>query len=130
MQHTHTVLMIEVKFCTTETVSHLLNCGAVAKFQGLHSRKFAEDDDIPSAPPFHGSAEEIKPAAEKSPASGAYSSVHVKHSSEIKTVPSIKPGDSIGNGKSDHLRYIRFMDYILSMHFNGTLYEFSLEQIN
>lgn len=82
-------------------------------FQGFHSRKlqdgkFSDDDDVASAPPFFGSAQEIKQEADRSPASRIHGSAHIANSPEIKTVPSIKPEDKTGNGnKSDH--FVRFV---------------------
>ncbi|KAF3446002.1 hypothetical protein FNV43_RR11180 [Rhamnella rubrinervis] len=76
--------------------------------KGLHSKKqqngkFSADDDIASAPPFCGAAQEIKQAADKSPASKIHGATHAEDSSEIKSGPSIKPEDKSGNeNKSDH----------------------------
>lgn len=76
--------------------------------QGLHSKKlqngkFSDDDDVASAPPFCGAAQEIKQAADKSPASKIHGTTHAADSSEIKTGPSINPEDKGGHeNKSDH----------------------------
>lgn len=88
--------------------------------QGLHSRKLQngkfsddDDDDVASAPPFCGSAQEIKQAVDKNPASRINSTLHAADSPEIKTVPTIKPEDKTGNeNKSDHfVRSVQFFCY-------------------
>ncbi|XP_015874207.3 uncharacterized protein LOC107411178 [Ziziphus jujuba] len=72
----------------------------------LQSGKFSDDEDVASAPPFSGSAQEIKQAADKSPASRIKGTPHTADSPEIKTVPSIKLEDKTGNeNKSD--RFVR-----------------------
>lgn len=74
-------------------------------FQGLHSRKlqngkFSDEDDVPSAPPFGGSTQEIKVAAESSPASKVHGTPKAADLPEAKNT-TIKPKDKGGNGKSD-----------------------------
>lgn len=71
----------------------------------MHSRKlqngkFSDEDDVPSAPPFGGSTEEIKVAAESSPASKVHGTPKVADLPEVKNT-TIKPEDKGGNGKSD-----------------------------
>lgn len=73
--------------------------------KGLHSRKlqngkFSDEDDVPSAPPFGGSTQEIKVAAESSPASKVHGTPKAADLPEAKNT-TIKPEDKGGNGKSD-----------------------------
>lgn len=73
----------------------------------MHSRKlqngkFSDDDDVPSAPPFGGgSTEEIKEAAERSPAPSEHSTQNTTDLPGMKTTPSMKPENKSGNVKPD-----------------------------
>lgn len=75
--------------------------------KGLHPRKpqngkLSDEDDIPSAPPFGGgSNQEIKQAADRSPASRVHSTQNTTDLPEMKTTPIIKPENKSGNVKSD-----------------------------
>lgn len=74
-------------------------------FQGLHSRKlqngkFSDEDDVPSAPPFGGSTQEIKVAAESSPASKVQGTPNTTDLPEAKNTTNI-PEAKGGNGKSE-----------------------------
>ncbi|KAL5558530.1 hypothetical protein UlMin_034741 [Ulmus minor] len=67
--------------------------------KGRHSRKrhdgkFSDDDDVPSAPPFGGSAPEIK---QESPASGVQITPNTTNMPDFNATPSIKPENKSGN---------------------------------
>lgn len=73
--------------------------------KGLHSRKlqngkFSDEDDVPSAPPFGGSTQEIKVAAESSPASKVQGTPNTTDLPEAKNTTNI-PEAKGGNGKSE-----------------------------
>ncbi|GAV66816.1 hypothetical protein CFOL_v3_10326 [Cephalotus follicularis] len=76
--------------------------------ENLQNAKFSEDDDeVPSAPPLSGSAQEIKHGTEQIPASGGHSASCVdSHGSSARNDPNavqsgFKPEDKTGNRSSD-----------------------------
>lgn len=84
--------------------------GPVAKFansfQGFHSRKlqngkFSDDDDVPSAPPFGGSTQEIKQASERGPTPKMNGTAKAADLPGVKNTADIKPEDKSANGKSE-----------------------------
>ncbi|KAG2698798.1 hypothetical protein I3760_07G165000 [Carya illinoinensis] len=86
----------------TSSVPPLVNMASAAK-KNLHSRnlqdeKFSDDDDddIPSAPPFCGSTQEIKQGAVRSP-------VSTKNNwNTLETTPSVKVENDTGNRNPEH----------------------------
>lgn len=78
----------------------------------MHMEKFTddEDDDVPSAPPFSGSALEIKQCREQIPASRVQSATVTTHAhasstqqdpNASKPLSGVKPSDNTGSRYSE-----------------------------
>lgn len=100
----------------TSSVPSRFNADSAIRKKDLPARnrqngKLSDEDDVPSAPPLHGSAQEIKQGSEKVPASRVQSTPHVtdvhnlstrNNSDTIKsTSPGVKPQDNAKNGVRD-----------------------------
>ena len=70
-----------------------------------------EDDDIPSAPPFCGSTQEIKQTPEGIPASRAHTTPNKAESSTLKSMSGDKIENQVENGSSD--QFVRFVYLII-----------------
>lgn len=68
-----------------------------------------EDDDIPSAPPFYGSAQEIRQTREKIPASVAHTTPNKAESSTLKSTSEDKIENHIGNENRDQFARLVYL---------------------